>query len=432
MDESALLALEQALELSPNNHLLRRQVANGYYALAQYEKAKTHLQFLMEHENQRDDKLLLARCMRAMGETSVGIVICEDLLDEKEDAETVTLYIELLIQAGQTGEAVAQYQSFQSQKPGWRDEKLEKSLKITQYVDEHHEDQSESEAAHFLEKPDLTFDEVGGMDAIKEEIRMKIIHPLNNPELYKAFGKKTGGGILLFGPPGCGKTYIAKATAGQINARFISIGLEDIMDMWIGNSEKNLHAKFELARQNTPCVLFFDEIDALGSKRNDLKQSAGRNLINQFLRELDGLENDNEGILILGATNSLWHMDSAFLRPGRFDRVIFVPPPDEPAKAKILELKTKDKPVEPLNFEKLAKKMGQFSGADIQAVVDQAVEAKLSDSMRSGKLELIREKDMASAIKKVRPSTKEWFATARNYAMYSNQSGLYDEILKYI
>jgi SpoVK/Ycf46/Vps4 family AAA+-type ATPase len=261
---------------------------------------------------------------------------------------------------------------------------------------------------------------------------MKIIQPLNNPELYKAYGKKIGGGILLYGPPGCGKTYIAKATAGEINAKFISIGLHDILDMWIGNSEKNLHEVFELARRNTPCVLFFDEVDAIGASRSDLKQSAMRHVINQFLSELDGVNNSNEGVLILAATNAPWSVDAAFRRPGRFDRIIFVEPPDLQAREEILRSILEEKPVEEIDFQKIARATEKFSGADLKAVVDITIEQKLREAMSKGSIQKVTTKDLLNAVKKHRPTTLEWFASARNYALYSNESGLYDDILRYL
>nr|WP_271711553.1 ATP-binding protein [Marinigracilibium pacificum] len=236
----------------------------------------------------------------------------------------------------------------------------------------------------------------------------------------------------MYGPPGCGKTFLARATAGEIDSKFMNIDLDDIMDMYIGNSEKNLHQRFEICRKHNPCVMFIDEIDALGSKRNDLKNSAGRNVINQFLKELDGVDTDNEGLLVLGATNAPWHMDSAFLRPGRFDRVIFIPPPDLAARIEIFKIMTAEKPVEALDYEKLAKKTDKFSGADIQAVLDIAIEEKLRVSMRSGKIEKITTNDLLQSIKKVRPSTAEWLATAKNYVLYSNASGLYDDVKEYL
>ena len=202
--------------------------------------------------------------------------------------------------------------------------------------------------------------------------------------------------------------------------------------MWVGESEKNLSKYFRIARQNKPCVLFFDEIDALGAKRSDMRQSAGKNVINQFLAEMDGIQSNNEGILIIGATNTPWHLDSAFLRPGRFDRIIFVPPPDDDSKEAILRLKLKDKPQEKIDFSKISKVAKQYSGADLNAIIDIAVEKIIEEALETGTPRPIRTKDLLDAIGSHRPSTVEWFSTAKNYALFANKSGLYDDILKYI
>jgi len=283
-----------------------------------------------------------------------------------------------------------------------------------------------------LEKPELNFSDVGGMDRVKEEIRMKIILPLKQPELFKAYGKKAGGGILLYGPPGCGKTFLARATAGEVNAGFLAVGINDVLDMWIGQSEKNLHAIFEQARSHRPCVLFFDEVDALGANRTDMLKSGGRQMINQFLSELDGVSSSNDGVLILAATNAPWHLDPAFRRPGRFDRIIFVPPPDAPARASVLRLMLRGKPADAVDFDAVAKKTDGFSGADLKAVVDLAVEAKLTEAMKTGRIAPIVSKDLLDAAKRHKPTVRDWFDTARNYALYANQSGLYDDILAHL
>jgi transitional endoplasmic reticulum ATPase len=282
------------------------------------------------------------------------------------------------------------------------------------------------------ERPATTFADVGGMDQMKEEVRMKIILPLQQPELFKAYGKKIGGGILMYGPPGCGKTFLARATAGEVNASFLAVGISDVLDMWIGQSEKNLHSIFEQARSHRPCVLFFDEVDALGANRTDMLKSGGRQIINQFLSELDGVASTNEGVLILAATNAPWHLDPAFRRPGRFDRILFVPPPDQSARASILRLLLKGKPVAEIDFDALAKKSEGFSGADLKAVIDVAVETKLRDAMRAGSLQPLTGKDLAETIKRHKPTVRDWFQTARNHALYANQSGLYDDILAYM
>lgn len=427
MDRTTVEALELALQTTPENLLLRKQVAQGYFGLGDFNKAKEHINFILQHEPTKAFKILLAQCYLKLGNNSPGIIICEELLAENADKDVLPTYIQLLINDGQVNEAVSQYKSYQLKFPDWYDEQIESQLKISTMPTE-----QETGDNPFLEKPDISFSQVGGMENVKEEIRIKIIQPLTNPDLFKAFGKKAGGGILMYGPPGCGKTYLSRATAGEIDSKFLSIGIEEIMDMWLGGSEKNLHEKFEVARQNSPCVLFFDEIDALGSKRNDLRQSAGRNVINQFLKEMDGIDAQNEGLLILGATNSPWHMDSAFLRPGRFDRIIFVPPPDEEAREKILKLQLADKPVREIDYRKIAQKTNDFSGADIKMLVDLVVEDKLRVSMKTGKVEPIATKDLLGTCKKVRPSTKEWFNTARNYALYSNVSGIYDDIKDYL
>ena len=270
------------------------------------------------------------------------------------------------------------------------------------------------------------------MEGMKEEIRMKIILPLRQPDLFKAYGKKAGGGILLYGPPGCGKTFLARATAGEVQAGFLAIGINDVLDMWIGQSERNLHAIFEQARANRPCVLFFDEVDALGANRTDLLKSGGRQIINQFLSELDGVQSTNEGVLILAATNAPWHLDPAFRRPGRFDRILFVPPPDEPARAAVLRLQLRGRPVETVDYELLAKKTEGFSGADLKAVVDSAVEDKLRAAMKAGSLQPLRTADLVDAAKRHRSTVRDWFETARNYALYANQSGLYDDVLAHL
>jgi len=163
-----------------------------------------------------------------------------------------------------------------------------------------------------------------------------------------------------------------------------------------------------------------------------MRHHAGRQLINQFLAEMDGVKTSNEGVLVLAATNAPWHLDSAFRRPGRFDRILFVPPPDAAARAAILRLQCRGKPVEDLDYHHLAKKTENFSGADLKAVLDVAIEKKLTEALKAGVPKPLSTKDLLSAAGSLKPTTKEWFATARNYALYSNQGGIYDDILQYL
>jgi transitional endoplasmic reticulum ATPase len=431
MNDNTIASLKEALKHSPDNIPLRLLLADTLLTLNRMEEAEEEYTFILRRANDIKAKTGLAKVFFNKGNYSACNVILEEVIESgKQDIDTLKLYAKGLLKENAIEKAIETYQKVLSIDPNCFDEELDSQLRMKggQQADETPQELDN----RFLQKPDLNFSDVGGMESIKKEIELKIIKPLLHPELYKAYGKKIGGGILLYGPPGCGKTYLAKATAGQVNAKFISVGLNDILDMWIGNSEKNLHEIFDLARRNRPCVLFIDEIDALGASRSDMKQSSGRHLINQFLQELDGINSSNEGVLILGATNTPWNLDPAFRRPGRFDRIIFVPPPDEATRESILRLKLKDKPTEAIDYRELAKKSPDYSGADIDAIIDIAIEIKLESSFTEGIPKPIDTKDLLNAIKRHKASTREWFMTAKNFALFANDTGLYDDILTYL
>lgn len=433
MDQESIDQLKEALSFSPNNIPLRLHLADLLFKLKRFDESEIEFQEVLNFQQDNSKaKFGLATIYFEKGNFSVCNVVLEELIQQKNASEEVyVLHMMALIEEKLFTEAVSVYQEYQREHPGFVHMDLEEKLKIHSGSSEA-DDMDISDLMGFMSKPDVNFSHVGGMDVVKKEIEMKIIFPLKHPEMYKAYGKKTGGGILLYGPPGCGKTFIAKATAGEVNAQFISVGLNEILDMWIGNSEKNLHEVFERARAYAPCVLFFDEIDALGASRSDMRQSAGRHLINQFLLELDGVESNNDGVLVLGATNSPWHLDPAFRRPGRFDRIIFVPPPDDAARESIFKLKLENKPLDQIDYSKIIKLTKEYSGADIEAIIDIAIESKLHESMKIGIPQPIQTKDILNAINKHFASTKEWFTQTRNFALYANESGLYDDILKYL
>ncbi|MEL7121912.1 MAG: AAA family ATPase, partial [Bacteroidota bacterium] len=395
------------------------------------DEAETEYSTVLKMSNDPKAKLGLAKVFFQKGNYSACNVILEEVIEKgSQDLDVFTLYAKGLLKENAVAEAIEAYKRALAIDPNFFDEELDSQLRLKGSSVE--EEIDEEVDQRFLQKPSINFSDVGGMEKVKKEIELKIIKPLLHPELYKAYGKKIGGGILLYGPPGCGKTYIAKATAGQVNAKFLSISLNDILDMWVGSSEKNLHGLFELARQNTPCVLFIDEIDALGASRTDMKQSSSRHLINQFLQELDGINSSNEGVLIIGATNTPWNLDAAFRRPGRFDRIIFVPPPNKTAREAIFRLKLNNKPTGTIDLGSLAKKTEKYSGADIDAIIDIAIEQKLEKSFEDGIPKPLETKDLASAIKKHKASTQEWFMTAKNFALFANDGGLYDDILAYL
>lgn len=455
-------ALRLALQHSPDNAPLLMLFADGCLDEGLVEEAEQNFQRVLRNDPAHAEaRLGLARVALLQGKTSQAAVRAEQILsDAPSCAAAYLLLARIHITENDLSRAKAMYDKGIALNRSLADPGIEKDLHgvkpaeddtsgrkrgaVTSggsFVEAANDDKDDDDprgGAAFdlglaeLEKPKLNFSGVGGMDALKEEIRMKIIYPLHHAELFKAYDKKVGGGVLLYGPPGCGKTLISKATAGEIKANFIAIGLHQIIDMWIGNSEKNMHEVFELARQNAPSILFFDEIDALAADRRDLRQSAGRNIINAFLMEMDGSESNNDGVLILGATNAPWHIDPAFRRPGRFDRTLFVPPPDEGGRAAIIDVMAQKKPISELDPRALAKKTENFSGADIKAVFDLATEEVLNQAMKTGKVIPLTTKDLIKAAARHKPTTKAWFESAKNYAMYSNQGGFYDDVLKHL
>lgn len=283
-----------------------------------------------------------------------------------------------------------------------------------------------------VERPKITLADVGGMEPVKRQLNLSFLAPLKNPEYRKMYGKSLRGGLMLYGPPGCGKTFIARATAGELGAKFLSIGLTDVLDMWMGESERNLHELFESARRNAPCVLFLDEIDALGQKRSQLKHSALRSVVNALLAELDGVSQSNEGVFVLAATNHPWDVDSALKRPGRLDRTLLVLPPDREARHKILDFHLQEKPTEKLDLKALAGRTEGCSGADLTLLCETATELAMEQAIDSGEIRPMGMAHFKAAIKSVRRSTEAWFETARNYALYANEGGVYDELLDYL
>lgn len=281
--------------------------------------------------------------------------------------------------------------------------------------------------------PQTTFKDVGGLEDIKDQIHKKIILPFTKPSIFEKFRKKAGGGVLLYGPPGCGKTLLARATAGECKAKFYNVEIADILDMYIGEAETKLHEVFENARRTTPSIIFFDEMEAFAGKRSHLSAHNGTQLVSQFLSEMDGFTKNNEGVLVLGATNTPWHIDGAFRRPGRFDRVLFVAPPDFEARVTILNLLLADRPFDlDQDIRIYAKKTVGFSGADLSNLVETACDYAIEESLAQSQDVPISIEHLEKALKTVRPTVSEWLTTAKNYAKYANEGGQYNEVLVFL
>jgi len=438
--------LKRALAASPDNDVLRQLLADTLAAKGRLDEAEAECRAILGRDPDRyEAQLGLARIFALQFREGEAIVLLEELLESRPgDSDATLLYVKMLARDGQVEKAVGLYKDLVRDHPRLGDGEFEETYGVVRDIAPTSSPESvdgrlrvgdevgETFEVQAPERPPIAFRDVGGMEDLKEEIRMKVIAPMQNADLFRAYGKSVGGGILMYGPPGCGKTHIARATAGESEAAYIPVGIHDVLDMWIGNSERNLHAFFEQGRRHTPCVLFFDEVDALGASRSDMRRSGGRHLINQFLSELDGVSSSNEGLVILAATNAPWHLDSAFRRPGRFDRIIFVPPPDAGARAEILKVHLKGKPVGVVDYGAVAAKTAGFSGADMKALVDRAAEGKLKEAMEKGRTVEMTGRDLLRAAKKVKATTKEWLTSARNHALYANESGMYDDILDYL
>jgi AAA+ superfamily predicted ATPase len=286
--------------------------------------------------------------------------------------------------------------------------------------------------AYDAENTGLTLADVAGMTEVKQRLEAAFLAPMRNPELRKLYGKSLRGGLLLYGPPGCGKTFIARAVAGELGARFIAVSFADIIDMFVGQSERNIHELFEVARRNAPCVLFLDEVDAIGQKRSQLRNTPMRSAVNQLLLELDDISGGNEGVFLLAATNHPWDVDSALRRPGRFDRTLLVLPPDAGAREGVFRYHLKDRPVAGIELAKLAKQTDGYSGADIAHICETAAERALLDSVRLEEPRMIGTPDLEAAIGEVKPSLGAWFDTARNVALFANENGSYDDLAAYL
>jgi SpoVK/Ycf46/Vps4 family AAA+-type ATPase len=410
-----LAALEVAVALAPQNHDLRVHLAGLLLAANKPEDALRHaatvLQDVPDHTaalkaamqaaqaaGQTDRAQRYGRLLQALGGA--------DAVSEPEPEEPI-------------GKAAEEEPEAPSGKP----QKVVR-MRVVQG--------GTGDESWRVEHSDVKLADVAGLEPVKRRLELSIFALLRHADMREYYGRSIRGGLLLYGPPGCGKTFVARATAGELGARFLPIGLNDVLDMYVGQSERRLHELFETARRNAPCVLFVDEIDALGRKRTLQRAGSERNLVNQLLSEMDSVAANNDGVFILGATNHLWDVDTALRRPGRFDRVIFVGPPDAKARVAVLAYHMRERTADAIDWEPIAAATGGFSGADLAHLCDTAAEHAMEESIESGKMRPIQMKDFRAALKELKASTRPWLETARDYAMFANEGGAYDDLLAYL
>ncbi|MCL4364792.1 MAG: AAA family ATPase [Candidatus Marsarchaeota archaeon] len=281
-------------------------------------------------------------------------------------------------------------------------------------------------------KSSITFSDVVGMDKQKKVIHDNIVLAITKPDLLRAYGKKLGLGVIFYGPPGNGKTYLVNAIAGETKSNVIIAQINQIVDMYAGNTEKNMHAIFQQAREAAPCIVFFDELDALGVKRGGdgggggEGQSFMRMAVNQFLQEMDGVEKNPEGLFVIGATNAPWDIDPALKRSKRFGETVYMPPPDYKTRKGAFKYHTRKMPISHVNFDRLARSTMGFSSADIEEICDKAALIPAVEEDRTGKRRKITMNDFLKMIKTHGNTLDEWYGMVKKDIISKTETQIVD------
>jgi len=240
-----------------------------------------------------------------------------------------------------------------------------------------------------VEVPNVKWDDIGGLEDVKKNLQEMILYPIEHPEKFEKFGMSPSRGVLFYGPPGCGKTLLAKAVASECSANFVSIKGPELLTMWFGESEANVRDVFDKARSASPCVLFFDELDSIGGSRGSSVGDgggAGDRVMNQLLTEIDGV-GPKKNVFFIGASNRPELLDDALLRPGRLDQLLYIPVPDLPSRQSILEATLRKTPIaKNISLSFMAQKTDGFSGADLAELCQRAAKAAIRDAIAEEEL----------------------------------------------
>jgi len=441
--------IRKALQKSPDDVPLLLRLGQVCLDEWSFDEARDAFSRVLSMEpGNVDARLGTANLLILDGSTSEAIVRLESLVhDHPKHSRGWLLLARAHLHEGDTREARRAYRQARELEPGLSDPGLERDLgpqprpsgsetaaaqmtgspldddPFGPPFDDASDPFEEEEAftPEDLERPAETFASVFGLEDAKRALSLAFVGPLSKPDIYRTYGRQAGGGVLLYGPPGCGKSLIARAVAGEAGAAFLDVRPHQLLDMYIGNSEKNLNQVFQLARENTPTVLFFDEVEALATDRKEARSSLPRSVIQQFLTELDRRQKDGDPILVIAATNAPWMIDAAFRRPGRFDHIVAVAPPDQDVREAILRHLLAGKPVADLDFAAVARAAEGFSGADLRMLCNRAVDSIIPDAIARGTTILIETDTLLNALNGMTPAFPEWRERSRRESSGRNR-----------